>query len=262
MSILQAVVLGVVQGLTEFIPISSSGHLVLMPEVLGWDSPGLSFDVLLHVGSLGALVVYFWDDLRGIVRSLLARDEGSRLLTLLVVGTVPAALIGFAFEDFFEERFGDAPTAALSLLATAAILIGAEQIVRRRTSEGKQVDDVGISDALAIGSAQALAILPGVSRSGSTIAAGLARGLSRETAARFAFLLAVPALFGAAILQLPDLASEDPVGLGSGVAGLLASALSSYVAIAALIRYLRTNTLYPFAIYCLIAAPVFYLLVR
>lgn len=262
MSVLEALVLGAVQGLTEFIPISSSGHLVLVPEVLGWEGAGLSFDVLLHVGSLVALTIYFRKELIRIARSLTSGEPGGRrLLLLLAVGTIPAAIAGFVLEDFFEERFGDAPTTALSLVLTAALLITAEQIVRRRESEGRDLEALHLLDATAVGTAQALAIMPGISRSGSTIAAGLSMGMSRETAARFAFLLAMPALVGAAILKLPDLGS-DPIGLGAATAGFFASAISSYAAIAGLIHYLRSNTLYPFAAYCLVAAPVFYLLVR
>lgn len=262
MSILEALILGAVQGFTEFIPISSSGHLVLVPEVLGWDPAGLSFDVLLHVGSLLALAVYFRADLMRIARSLVSGEaEGRHLLLLLAIGTIPAAVAGFALEDFFETRFGDAPTTALSLILTALILIAAEQMVRRRRSEGRPLDELGVLDAGGVGAAQAFSILPGISRSGSTIAAGLALGMSRETAARFAFLLAIPALLGAAILKLPDLGA-DPIGLGAALVGFLASAVSSYLAIAGLIHYLRSRTLYPFAIYCLVAAPIFYLLVR
>ncbi len=264
MSTLQALVLGAVQGLTEFIPISSSGHLVLVPEALGWEEPGLAFDVLLHAASLVALLIYFSGDLLDLTRGFLSKDEGSRrMLSLLGIGTIPAAAAGLLLTDFFEEQFTDAPAAAIQLLITAAILVGAEQAVRfheKRTAERgaplRSMDDLRAPDAVAIGTAQAISILPGISRSGSTIGAGLALGIERDDAARFAFLLAIPALLGAMIVKLPDLFGS-PLGLGAGTVGFLASLVTSYAAIWGLIRYLKTRTLYPFAAYCVVAGFVF-----
>ncbi len=268
MSTLQALVLGAVQGLTEFIPISSSGHLVLVPEALGWEEPGLAFDVLLHGASLIALLIYFSGDLLDLFRGFLSRDPGSRRMAfLLAIGTLPAAAAGLLLTDFFEERFTDAPAAAVQLLVTAAILVAAEQAVRfheKRTAQTgatlRTMGDLGVADAVAVGTAQAISILPGISRSGSTIGAGLALGLERDHAARFAFLLAIPALFGATLLKLPDLFGSS-LGVGAGAAGFLASLVTSYAAIWGLIRYLKTNTLYPFAVYCVIAGAVFLALV-
>jgi undecaprenyl-diphosphatase len=265
-SIFEAVVLGAVQGITEFIPISSSGHLVIVPELLGWDQPGLAFDVMLHVASLVALLVYFSGDLLDLARGVMSGDSGARrLLLLLVIGTIPAGLAGLALGDYFEEAFTDARAAALQLLITAAILIGAETALRyheyraaRRGDRLRGQDDLGPVDAAVMGVAQAVAIWPGISRSGSTIGAGLAVGLAREPSARFAFLLAVPALFGAALVSLPDL-GETSLGVGAGAAGFTASLITSYAAIAGLIRYLKTNDLYPFAAYCVVAGATFYL---
>ena len=267
MSTLEAILLGAVQGLTEFIPVSSSGHLVLVPEALGWGEPGLSFDVMLHVGSLIALLIYFSGDLLDLVRGFMAGDEGSRrMVMLLAIGTIPAALAGLLLADFFEEQFKDEGAAAIQLLFTAAILVGAEQVLRfhekrtARTGESlREMEDLRTPDALAIGVAQALAILPGISRSGSTIAAGLALSVERDDAARFSFLLAIPALVGATILEVPELAGSS-LGFGAAVGGLVASLVTSYAAIWGLIRYLKTNTLYPFAIYCVIAA-IFFLII-
>jgi undecaprenyl-diphosphatase len=261
-----AIVLGAVQGLTEFIPISSSGHLVIIPELLGWDQPSLAFDVLLHVASLFALLVYFSGDLFDLARGALAGDSGSRrLLLLLAIGTVPAAIAGVLLGDFFEESFTDAKGAALQLLITAAILVAAELALRhheRRAADSggrlRNSDDLGIAEAVGVGAAQAVAIIPGISRSGATIGAGLAFGVSRDAAARFAFLLAIPALAGAAVVQLPEL-SGSGLGLGAGIAGFSSSLLTSYAAIWGLIRYLRSNTLYPFAAYCVLAGLAFYL---
>lgn len=264
MSTLQALVLGAVQGLTEFIPISSSGHLVLVPEALGWEEPGLAFDVLLHAASLIALLIYFSGDLLDLAKGFLSKDEGSRrMVFLLAIGTVPAAAAGLLLADFFEEQFTDAPAAAIQLLITAAILVGAEQAARfheKRTAQTgaslRTMDDLRVPDSVAIGTAQAISILPGISRSGSTIGMGLALGMERDDAARFAFLLAIPALFGATIVKLPDLFGSS-LGIGAGAVGFLASLVTSYAAIWGLIRYLKTNTLYPFAAYCVVAGLVF-----
>ena len=268
MSVLQALVLGAVQGLTEFVPISSSGHLVLVPEALDWAPPGLAFDVLLHVGSLIALAVYFFDDLVRLGRGVVAGDAAARrMFWLLVVGSVPAALAGVVLADFFEDAFADARASAVQLVVTAAILVFAEVALafhaRRRHEQGRSLrtlEDLGPADAAAVGVAQAVSILPGISRSGATIGTGLGLAVERDDAARFAFLLAIPALLGAALVELPDLAGAR-LGWGAGAAGLVASTLTSYAAIWGLIRYLRTRTLYPFAAYCVVAGVVFYLLV-
>jgi len=267
-STLEALVLGAVQGATEFIPISSSGHLVLVPEALGWDQPGLAFDVLLHAASLAALVVYFRAELIALVSGVVRGEAGARRMsTLLLVGTIPAAAAGLLLGDYFEGTFHDAPAAAVQLVVTAVILVGAELVLRfhrqRVEREGgslRGVDDLRGPDALVIGIAQAISILPGISRSGSTIGAGLALSVGRDDAARFAFLLAIPALFGAALVQLPELGGTE-LGLQAGIAGFAASLVTSYAAIAGLIRYLRKRSLYPFAIYCVVAGIVFYAIV-
>ena len=268
MPVLQALALGAVQGLTEFVPISSSGHLVLVPEALGWDAPGLAFDVLLHVASLIALLVYFSGDLIDLVRGSLAGDAGSRrLVGLLAIGTIPAVIAGVALGDYFEDTFEDAGAAAVQLVITAVILVAAEQALtfheKRRAETGgrlRTMEDLKAPDAGLIGVAQAISILPGISRSGSTIAAGLALGTRREDAAKFGFLLAIPALFGAALVKVPDL-GEGSLGMGAGVAGFLASLVTSYAAIAILIKYLKTRSLYPFAAYCVVAGVLFYVTV-
>lgn len=264
MSALHAIVLGAVQGLTEFIPISSSGHLVLVPEALGWDEPGLAFDVMLHVASLVALVGYFRKDLLAITKGVLGGDPVTRRLSvLLVVGSIPAAIAGITLNDYFEKSFTDAKASALQLLMTAAILVGAELIFRYHQARNERlrgIDDLDAKDATVIGIAQAISILPGISRSGSTIAAGLGLKMERDDAARFAFLLAIPALFGAALVKVPELGSAE-LSSGAAIGGFVASLVTSYLAIAGLIRYLRTRTLYPFAIYCVVAGVFFYLVV-
>ncbi len=238
---------------------------MIVPEVLGWPSPGLSFDVLLHVASLIALAAYFYRDLMGVARGVLVRDRDSlRLLALLVIGTIPAVMAGAGLSDYFEGAFTDARSAAIQLVITAAILIAGEQALswhQRRAALRplKGMAEINPLDAGVIGIAQAISILPGISRSGATISAGLALRVARDDSARFGFLLAVPALFGAALVQVPDL-GQTPLGVGAGVAGFLASLLSSYIAIAGLIRYLRSRTLYPFAVYCVVAGLIFLLI--
>jgi undecaprenyl-diphosphatase len=264
MSVLHAIVLGAVQGLTEFIPISSSGHLVLVPEALGWDQPGLAFDVMLHVASLAALLAYFRTELITLVKGVFSGDRAARrMLVLLAVGTVPAAIAGLALNDYFEEAFTDAKAAAIQLVITAAILVGAELIYRRHRSRRetlRTIDDLNAGDAAVIGVAQAIAILPGISRSGSTIAAGLGLQMERDDSARFAFLLAIPALFGAALVKVPDMGGAELSG-AAAIAGFIASLVTSYAAIAGLIKYLRSRTLYPFAVYCVVAGLFFYAIV-
>ena len=263
MSTLQALVLGAVQGLTEFIPISSSGHLVLVPEALGWDEPGLAFDVLLHVASLVALIAYFWADLVTVARGSVGGDRAARrLVALLAIGTIPAAVAGYVLNDYFEDAFTDAKAAALQLLITAAILVGAELIASYHRSKQRlrTIDDLNAGDAALVGIAQAISILPGISRSGATIAAGLALKMERDDSARFAFLLAIPALFGAALVKVPELGGAELTG-APAIGGFIASLITSYAAIAGLLRYLRTRTLYPFAAYCVIAGLFFYVIV-
>jgi undecaprenyl-diphosphatase len=270
LTIFEAAVLGAVQGLTEFIPISSSGHLVIVPALFGWPKEqGIAFEVLLHTASLLALLIYFSGDLLDLVRGALGRDRDSlRLGGLLLVASIPAGIAGLFFADFFEAQYDDASGAALQLLLTAVILVAAEQVLRfherRRARLGepmRSMRDMNAVDATAVGIGQAVAIVPGISRSGSTIAAALAFGIARDDAARFAFLLAIPALIGATIIEVPKLGGSS-ISLGAAIAGFVLSLVTSYAAIAGLIRYLKTRTLYPFAIYCTVVGIVFYLILR
>ncbi|MBN1661082.1 MAG: undecaprenyl-diphosphatase UppP [Anaerolineae bacterium] len=258
MSLLQAIILGIIQGATEFIPVSSSGHLVLVPWLLGWESPGLMFDTVLHLGTLLAVVAYFWRDwwalvsawVRGLVRWDWS-DPNARLAWLLVLGTIPAAVAGVLLEDFFESLFAAPAWVSFFLLVTAALLAVSEFLGRRFRDLGH----VRWRDALIVGLAQAAAIAPGISRSGATIAAGLGRGLERPAAARFSFLLSTPIILGAGAMQLLDLFDiADPLAQAPAlVAGLAAAAISGYLCIWGLLRYLQRGKLYPFAIYCAVA---------
>jgi undecaprenyl-diphosphatase len=260
MSILQALILGLIQGATEFIPVSSSGHLVLVPWLLGWEPPLLAFDTMVHWGTLVAVLAVFWRDLWALVvaavnslLALFAQDRPydrtrARLAWAIALGTIPAALAGFFLEDFFENLFGLPVAAAGLLLLTAAILTLSEWLSRQRFS----MTGIGWVDALLIGVAQAFAIMPGISRSGATIAAGLGRGVQREAAARFSFLLGTPIIFGAGLLQLAELAETGGLGeiLGLLIIGFAVAAVTGYVCIRWLLRYLAHHPLYIFAVYC------------
>jgi undecaprenyl-diphosphatase len=262
MDVLQAIVLGILQGATEFIPISSSGHLVLVPWLLGWPPPGMVFDTLVHWGTLLAVVAYFWRDwwllitawLRGLVRWDW-RDSRARMMWLLILGSVPAALLGYFLEDFFESLFSEPAWVSVFLLVTAGLLAASEWLAR----QARQARDLNWKDALIIGLGQAAAIAPGISRSGATISAGLWRGLERAEAARFSFLLGTPIIFGAGLFQILELFQEpDPLANASILAaGFVAAAIAGYVCIWALLRYLQRGRLHPFAVYCVVAGTFF-----
>jgi undecaprenyl-diphosphatase len=261
---LRALVLGAVQGLTEFIPVSSSGHLILVPYVLGWsDNLGtdVAFQVAIHLGTLVALFAYFhrelWAVVLGAIRTATGRADhddraATRLMAMLGVGTIPAVLVGLTLKDPLERTFEDIPWNGVLLASNAVLLVTADVVYRRRPQGRREVDEVRWIDALLIGSFQALAILPAISRSGATIFAGVAGGLSREAAGRFSFLLAVPAIIGAAVLLLPDLEPGTPIAWVVGAA--LVAAITSLAAIAFLLRYLRSRPLGPFAVYCVLGA--------
>ena len=260
----RALVLGAVQGLTEFVPVSSSAHLVLVPFLLGWPIPGLPFDVAVHLGTALALLVYFFTDLLDIVvgafRALAGRGnqqdrQNGRLAGLLAVGSIPAALAGILLSDFFEKLFQQPVPVALQLLVTAALLFVGEAIYDRRgTRSERALDKVSFGDAALIGVLQAGAIIPGISRSAATITGGMVLGLSRDAAARFSFLLALPAILGAGLVELTDL----PAGadIGTLVAAAAIAAAIGFLSIAFLLRYLRTRDTRPFAYYCVVFSAV------
>jgi len=241
-----AFLLGILQGATEFLPVSSSGHLVLVPWLLGWPAPGLAFDVVVHWGTALAVIVYFWRDWVNIVKE--ARFFPKNLASLILLGTLPAALLGYLLEDFFEGMFARPVAAAGFLLVTATLLAATEWLGRRE----RDLDKLTWLDALIVGLAQALAILPGISRSGATIAAGLARGLRREPAARFSFLLATPIILGAGLLKVMDLAQTGDLAAQAPmlVVGFVTAGVVGFGCIHFLMRYLQRRRLYPFAVYC------------
>lgn len=260
MSLLQALFLGLLQGSTEFLPVSSSGHLVLIPWLLGWPVPGLAFDTLVHWGTAVAVVAYFWREwlalVRGVWRALTTHtwvDPDARLALLILIGTVPGALAGMLLEGFFESAFARPAAAAGFLLVTAGVLTLAE-----RATTGGGAHGLSWLDAVVVGLAQAVAILPGISRSGATIAAGMWRGLARDSAARFSFLLATPIIVGAGLLQLADLGKSGALAEHAPVlvVGFLAALVSGLAGIQFLMRYLKQRSLYPFALYCAVVGLV------
>jgi undecaprenyl-diphosphatase len=260
-SLFQAVILGIVQGLTEFIPISSSAHLVIIPWLFRWDDPGLSFDLALHLGTLIALLSFFWSDwvrlVRAGVASIIERkighDTDRRLAWFLIIGTIPGGLAGLLAESKIEELFHQGNTAhamgAMVAMAIIIALLGAALFIAERIARHlRGLNEVSLKDTVIIGFSQALAIFPGVSRSGATITAGLAVGLQRETAARFSFLLSAPIILGAGLKSILDVRSE----LASGAmaqsdlwvfgAGFITAAASGYLCIKFLLRFLQRHS--------------------
>jgi undecaprenyl-diphosphatase len=258
MGLFEAFVLGIVQGVTEFVPISSSGHLVLLPAVLGWDSPPLVFDTTVHLATLLAVVVVFW---RELVELFVAWWQGlrvcqplqtteSRLAWWVILGTVPGILAGLFLEKTFESLFASPHAVGGFLLLTALLLVLAEIFGRRQ----RVLPEMTWLDSLLIGIGQAAAIAPGLSRSGTTMAVGMFRGLTREAAARFSFILSVPIIAGAGLSQLVKLVSHGDISTNAAelIVGFVTAAFCGYIAIRALLAYLRKRPLYPFAAYCVV----------
>jgi len=245
---LQGVILGLVQGLTEFLPVSSSGHLILVPHLFGWGDQGLGVDAALHLGTLAALLVYFRRELGAMATGALSR----RLTLIVVVATVPGALAGAGFGTLIETRLRSAFVIAASTAAWALVMwLADRRASRSATGRGDPLDRITWRHGLTVGCAQALALVPGTSRSGITISAGLFGGLDRSTAARFSFLLGIPITAGAGGLKLLNLLHHGlPPGDGGPlVAALLASFVSGWLAVWFLVGYLRTRSLVPFVVY-------------
>jgi len=308
--VLRAAVLGLVQGLTEFIPVSSSAHLVLVPYLASWPAPGLAFDVALHMGTLVAVIVYFRGELAAIVRGLLGLDRSAegllyrRLGIGILVGTIPVGVVGLIFEDEIAEAFESPLASAIQLLFNAAILVLAEVIRDRRVRStsplptpdaaaeqpawtgdwvggepgvvadferpepghrlpigedeedprGRSLEGVSLGTAALIGVAQVVSFLPGISRSGATITAGLFAGLTREAATRFSFLLSLPALLGAGLLSIDGITEPGVYSGTATLVGMFTALVSGYLAIRFLVALVARDRLTVFARYCVLAA--------
>lgn len=270
-SYFQSVVLGLLQGVSELFPVSSLGHTVILPSLFGWNihqkAPYfLTYLVALHLATAIVLLGFFWQDwvriVKGLGRSLRDReitDPDARLGWLLVVATIPAGILGLALQDYLRNLFASPEYASIFLALNGVMLYGAE-LLRRRAPVVAEDDDeriaktVGWPQSVAVGAAQSIALIPGFSRSGAAMGGGLLVGLSHKDAARFAFLLATPIIFAAAVLKLPDLAGPQGNGVrGPALVGALCAALSAYLSVRFLMRYFETRTLTPFAVYCLCA---------
>ena len=269
MGIIEALILGIVQGLTEFLPISSSAHLVFVPEILGVKS-SVAFDVFLHLGTLIAVFWYFWSDILEMIKAFLSSlaqlrskelflqglrdDPFKRLAWLIVVGTIPTALMGYLFKDFFEGLFESVQYVAIFLIITGFILWAGEKWAKGH----KDVGEITFKNAIAVGIAQGCAIAPGISRSGATIVTGLFCGFERELSARFAFLLAIPAIIGAVLVKIKDMFAEGFYGTDLLVfaVGTVAAVISGYFAIKWMLKILREKSLMMFAYYCWIVGAI------
>ena len=247
MSTLQAAILGLVQGLGEFLPISSSAHLVLVPWLFKWNDPGLTFDIALHIGTLIAVAIYFWKDWLNLITKGLTniRSTEGRLFWYLVVATIPGAVMGFLLEKKAETIFREPVLIATMLILLGVLLYWAD----RRGVKNIEMNRITFKTSLLIGLSQALAIIPGVSRSGITITMGLSMGLTREGAARFSFLLAAPIIFGAALVKLPFLISHPSVVNINFITGILVSFITGILSIGFLLRYIQTRNFLPFVWY-------------
>ena len=266
MDLFQALVLGIVQGLTEFLPISSSAHLLIIPWIFGWTDPGITsiqFDVALHMGTLIAVLVYFAADWRRMIgaffRSVAERNIGDdpdrKLVWFVILGSIPAVVLGVLAESKIDEFFHRPENFRAGIIVIATMMIALALMLYLAERVGKRIYELShlkVGSAMAIGFAQALALIPGVSRSGSTITAGLFLGLKRETAARFSFLLGTPVVLGAGlkktydVLQAGGIPSDQLIGF---IVGFLAAAFSGFFCIAFLMRFLQRNSTMPFIIY-------------
>jgi len=282
MSLLHAIVISLLQGAFELFPVSSLGHSVLVPALLGWDewktgdpnnASFVAFVVVLHLGTAVALLTFFWRDWLRIIAAVL-RSIGNRKLSddpdehfgwLIAIGTIPAGILGFLLEKPLKDLFGKPVLIACFLVLNGVMMLAGERIRRRQRvpvavgssgvateAHGKEIADIGFKEGIAVGTAQAIALLPGFSRSGATITAGLMTGLRHEASARFSFMLATPIILAAGVLEVPKLFKSDAnIGLGLAAMGFVISGFTAYLAVRFLTRYFETERLDPFGWYCL-----------
>ncbi|HXG30118.1 MAG TPA: undecaprenyl-diphosphatase UppP [Thermodesulfobacteriota bacterium] len=252
MNTLQSVILGIVQGITEFLPISSTAHLALIPWFFSWRDPGLAFDVALHIGTLLAVIYYFWTDLLAIIREFIQgvftrgfkNHPNGKTGLFIIVATIPGGIFGFVFEEQASGIFRHPLAIAFSVFSFGIILYVSDRVSKKQ----KGISEMSVLDCLVIGIVQALAIVPGVSRSGASITGGLIRNLRRDEAARFSFLLSTPLIFGAVLLESRHLDYATVTSLPF-MAGLLTSAVFGFLSIKYLLRYVQTNSYNVFVIY-------------
>ncbi len=262
MSVIQSLILGIVQGLAEFLPISSSGHLAVIQNMMHLDPNNiLSFTVMLHFGTLIAIFVVYWNDIVALLKELLAlivdvctgkgiqmnKNETRRLGIMIVISTIPTGVIGLLFNDFFESLYTSMISIGIGLIVTGSCLFASE----RWGGGDKGVREMTVGNALWIGLCQALAICPGISRSGATMVGGLSSKFNRPHAVRYAFLISIPSVLGAFIMEVPDAiaAAEGGSGIGVLIVGVIAAAISGYIAIKAMIRAVENKKLFYFSIY-------------
>lgn len=250
MNIFEAIILGLVQGLTEFIPVSSSGHLVFLHQLFGITENGLTFDIALHIGTLVALVIYFHKDIWLLVQGILGKNEYTKLAWLIVLATIPAVISGILLQERAESVFRATNLVAINLIIVACLMLLAEWFANKHTSK-TSLEKISPLQAIAVGTAQAIAVIPGVSRSGSTITTGLFAGLDRVAATRFSFLLGMPITFGAIVKVLADHNALTTVGndIGLFAVGIITALISGLFAIKFLLKYLAKHTLAVFAYY-------------
>lgn len=247
MNILQSVVYGFIQGLGEFLPISSSAHLVLAPWLFKWDDPGLTFDIALHFGTLISVIAYFFKDWLNLIAKGFgdAKSREGKLFWYLAVASIPGAVGGYMLEGMAETVFRNPLLIGVMLIVMGAILCLADRLGSKKTG----LENITFKTSLIIGISQVLAIIPGVSRSGITMTTGLFLGMDREASARFSFLLSTPIIFGAAVVKLPAIASNPAVIDAGFITGMLVSCLAGFASIGVLLRYIQTRSFMPFVWY-------------
>lgn len=257
MDIFQSIILGITQGITEFLPISSSGHLILVPKIFGWNDPGLSFTIALHWGTLFGVIGYFYKDWLKIFKNAFIHSDNStdnnqsKILYFILIATIPGALAGYFLENKAETIFRNPILVSIALIVAGIILYIADKFGKKN----RETYGISLKTALIIGLAQALAIIPGVSRSGITITTALFLGLSRKDAAHFSFLLATPIILGAGLIKLPDILNS---GIDSiFIAGFLSSAIAGFLSIKWLLKYIQTKTYFIFTLYRIVLGILF-----
>jgi len=252
LTILEALILGMVQGLTEFIPVSSSGHLVIFQHLFGIQGSPLTFDILVHIGTLLAVFAAFWEDILSIIKK-----PFSKMTYLIIVGCIPAGLMGYFLQPIFEKAFESLLVVGIGLLITGVVLKASEAIADKSLNM-KEVRETSYLDVLFIGLLQGIAIVPGISRSGSTIAGGLLAGLDRTFAARYSFLVAIPVILGAGLVQLKDFSAGEVINANSipYMVGMLAAAIFGYLAIKIVMKLVRNGRLSVFSYYCWVVGAI------